>query len=510
MHRLFNTMIVFFVLLFAFSVVADEPTIVLDGEFDDWSGIKPAVSDPTGDASTPSMIDFGDVRVTSTPNYAHLFIELGNTINIQRLDGTAQLLLDCDDDQTSGKRVRNMPGVDVIVSFSPRDPEQPNRPGRGIGLRSVTYTAPEVRPDAQLDAYDIDFAFAPTYADDRVECRLKRGADLPETPPFLVGESFSFKLVYRSKHGTIADQTEIVSAELVPHDKSSESAHAADADALTRADGTDLRVLSWNAQYGAIFEKTDNFSRVIRAGQADLVLFQELSHQQNARDLQQFFKSHVDGEANWRVLYGRGGGDLRCGIVSRVPIEPVAALDMIPYPGWPDREIRAMGGLVHVNDQRVLVVSLHLKCCGRAGSEEDQKRVLEVNAIRDAVSEALENIEKPDAIILAGDFNLVGSRKPLDVLIDDFDLDDSDLAVVPTLQPDGASHITWHDSRMPFVPGRLDYMVFSNSTLSRLKSFSMDTRDLPKSLRRQYNLQRNDSLSASDHFPLIADFKFKQ
>ena len=96
--------------------------------------------------------------------------------------------------------------------------------------------------------------------------------------------------------------------------------------------------------------------------------------------------------------------------------------------------------------------------------------------------------------------------KPLETLARDLDLDGTDLSVVPTPQPDGSSHITWHDPRMPFVPGRLDYMVFSDSTLSRLGSFSFDTRDLSKSLRRQYNIRERDSLEASDHFPIVADF----
>lgn len=51
-----------------------------------------------------------------------------------------------------------------------------------------------------------------------------------------------------------------------------------------------------------------------------------------------------------------------------------------------------------------------------------------------------------DALIMGGDLNLVGSRRPLDLLERDLDLDGTSLAIVGGLQLNGRSNATWRAS----------------------------------------------------------------
>ena len=125
-------------LLFAFfaSAAAAAPPVVIDGRFDDWTTVPVAVDDPLD--APGAAVDFGTVRVTHDDRFVHLLIELGRTVNVQRLDGLIELLLDVDADAATGRTVRDMPGVDVIVELSPRDPQSTGRVGRGAGGHRAT------------------------------------------------------------------------------------------------------------------------------------------------------------------------------------------------------------------------------------------------------------------------------------------------------------------------------------------------------------------------------------
>ena len=63
----------------------------------------------------------------------------------------------------------------------------------------------------------------------------------------------------------------------------------------------------------------------------------------------------------------------------------------------------------------IVVFSVHLKCCGFVGGEEDQKRIAETRELivaLDRIRRDFPNI----GIVIAGDYNLVGSRTPVDLL----------------------------------------------------------------------------------------------
>jgi len=68
------------------------------------------------------------------------------------------------------------------------------------------------------------------------------------------------------------------------------------------------------------------------------------------------------------------------------------------------------------------------------------------------------------------------------------------------------STFTWYNEGSSFSPGRLDYVVYSNSVMSAENSYALFTNALPEDSLSLYNLQSNDVTSVADHLPVIVDF----
>ena len=114
-----------------------------------------------------------------------------------------------------------------------------------------------------------------------------------------------------------------------------------------------------------------------------------------------------------------------------------------------------------------------------------------------------------DGIVIAGDFNLVGSPDPLTLMAAELDFDGTGLKIASSLQLDGRSNVTWSDAAQPFGPGRLDYLLYSGSTLKLLGSFVLDSRDVEPRWRDTHGLDVNDTDLAADHLPIVADLMFR-
>jgi endonuclease/exonuclease/phosphatase family metal-dependent hydrolase len=477
-------------LLFSLLLVAPPPPIVIDGRFDDWSSVPVAVVDP---ADAPeAAIDFREVRVTHDDRFVHLLVDVERDVNIQHLGGTARLLLDTDGNVRTGETVGGLDGVDAVVELTPPDPEGRGRHGRGVGLRVIGVTEPR-------NPYDIGFTFGPTHAARSFEMRMDRRAVVAGLPRFLVGRRFSARLEFTDLRGDVADTTDPFTHELSPVDPVPGDQRS---DPLTRPSRADLRIVSWNVNFGGLLRRPEPFGRILRALDPDVILLQEIREDATPLQLVEFARRWVPGgraaRSGWNALIGAGGGDLRCAVVTRLDLDTSRALHVVPFPDLPQRTIRVAAAEVGQR-RRLLVLSGHLRCCGWAGSFEDRTRQVEADALRRAVLDAQRETEA-DGVIIAGDLNLVGSRRPLDLLAEGLDGDGSDLTVAEALQIDGRSNATWGDPDLPFVPGRLDFLP--------INAFLMDTRDLEPRWLERHGLRGDDTASASDHLPLVADLRW--
>jgi endonuclease/exonuclease/phosphatase family metal-dependent hydrolase len=290
-------------------------------------------------------------------------------------------------------------------------------------------------------------------------------------------------------------------------------------------------MVTWNVSDRAIIEHPQIFLRTLAALRPDVVLLDEVTESSSAEEVQRFLAPlSGDPPKPWSVVFGRAGGYQRAVVASRHKVSPVEALDRLAYAPRererlmrltpPDRQaalqqsldhgIGAVGAIVELDGRRMLMMPVDLQCCGnRTDSARDLRRQIEARTIRSAVKGVLGR-QRLDAVVIGGDLNLVGSRKPLDVLLDGLDVDGSRLAVAEALQLDGLSNMTWSRSTDLFAPGRLDYVLYSDSSLQVGRAFVYNSRTLPPRWLRHHGLDAGDSSSASDHMPLVVDVRWKR
>jgi endonuclease/exonuclease/phosphatase family metal-dependent hydrolase len=157
--------------------------------------------------------------------------------------------------------------------------------------------------------------------------------------------------------------------------------------------------------------------------------------------------------------------------------------------------LKAIRANADIDGTVVQFLSLHLRCCGGPTGEEEKQRQREAQIISSAAKSSTSS-----ASIIAGDWNLVGTKKPLDIVIA------KGFTVIQALQPDGALYATWSNITSSFTPGRLDWMLFKGKNIQSSKSFVLDSSDFDVETLTKYGLRRGDTAELSDHLPLVADF----
>ncbi len=445
--------------------------VVLDGDVDEWP---------------PSVV------MTSDQWWIYLRWKVaGPSQTLQASTEPLSLWLDLDTNPATGLRPDSPRGatrfgVDLAIEFSPMGDDGP---GRGVRL-----TGHGDDGDWELAHQEIGFSFAPTYAGEWYEGRISRaGLARVGLPAPRAGGLMTGMLVLRDSTGKILGQSEPFEAEAVASSRN-----------LPRADlrlppkpTSGIRVVSWNVLRGKPMEDAGPFARVLKVLDPDVVLVQEWNS--SPREIAAWFNASVPlEEGQWEVRTTGGWG---VAVVSRFPLEPFGHDEL--YLDGEEDAVRYAGALINTPVGYLAAASVHLKCCGSSGSDEDQQRISEAGAINRSMLEAL-TIEPVPMRIIAGDLNLVGSRPPLDVLRNGLDTDGSDLEIADARVLGDAAYITWRDDGNAFTPGRLDYAVYSGSALRQARAFVLDARVLSDRALEIAGLDKADT-DASDHLPMVID-----
>jgi endonuclease/exonuclease/phosphatase family metal-dependent hydrolase len=450
-------------------------SIVLDGKFDDW---------PAG-VSTIADADWIYFRVS---------VE-GQNKPLQSSDSTLALWVDADDSPSTGAQMPSPQvaaalGVDLDVEFSPQD-------GSGHAKPGLVAYAMENGQKVSLTKSQIEVESAPTTAAQAYEIRISRHPD-PKAAPTLArllsssGQARGmFVLIENGKVVGWSDPE----AFTLPPPKGPSS--QLDVDPPAKPAGA-VRILSFNVMKNSPEKNPGPFVRIFEVTKPDIILLQEWDT--NKATAQAWFTAMVTGDAHWNAMIGEGGDVL---IVSPYPISP-----LVPTPvtaSGEDKPVRFASAIVKTPVGDVAVGTVHLKCCGTVDSSEEQRRIAEATAVQTALTSTL-GADNAKLRVIGGDLNLVGSTAPLDKLAAGLDFDGSELAAAdPYLLGDDAQ-FTWTDDADKFPPGRLDYVLYSDSKAHVVDCFVLDTRRLgPRSLARM-GLDRTDS-AASDHLPVIVDIK---
>ena len=121
--------------------------------------------------------------------------------------------------------------------------------------------------------------------------------------------------------------------------------------------------------------------------------------------------------------------------------------------------------------------------------------------------------------VYGGDLNLVGYAQQLTTLITGDiqntatygnggspDWDDTEVTDLVSLQTDNRLAFTWNSETSRYPAGKLDFMLYSDAVTTAEKSFVLRTEIMPTARLQQYGLAQDDTESASDHYPVVADF----
>lgn len=490
-------------------IAADEP-LRLDGDRSDWTDRPVAATDPRGDSKPPAegariMLDLGEVRLAETSEALWILAEIAtHPVNPQNLPepSTLEIAIDADGSPATGAARGALEGSDLVLRWSPRG-EGVSRAGRGTMLE-ILEDSVAVLPGRSRSPrpQQLGIGVAPSSASRWIELRIPRSfkrADGEATPGVRFGEEARVIVRAIGAGGEMLDETPIATIAF------SQAAGEKVRPARALADDTasNLRVMSWNAERGALFKNPEPFAEVFRALGPDVVVLQELEGVEKAKELEAWFDERLPRPGGWRAVIG--GGSLAVAVVAPnlAPAAELAEVKRVAPNG--SRPVRVTGGVVPFGSRRVLVASVHLKCCGSIGSREDETREQEAFAIREAIRRAMEEAAKRrepiDGIVIGGDFNLVGSPHILELAAEGLDLDRSPLTAAPLYGIDGLTNLTWRDGGSEFMPGQLDFLLFSDSRLDLSDGLVID----PAAL-----LPRGSSLDGpSDHLPIVIDLRWK-
>lgn len=464
-----------FLLAGPFAALAD-PVAAVDGHLEDWAAAPPAWTDPPDDGA---RIDIGRVWVRSDSARLTLRFEIAPEINLQNGNGIT-LIVDGDGDPSTGRAVQGL-GAELSWTFGQR--------GGTIWRGGRAKSAGQA---------DIGLLQAPTVSSREFEVSLARRAT--DGTVLIPGPVVSLALV---DEGSAA-------GDRVP-DEGSIAIEVSDAPpppplpvSLERHNRDDVRVLTWNVLFDGLFKRPAPFIRVLRAVDPDVICFQEIwSH--TAQDAADQVSLALPG-ATWY------GGNTNDGlIISRYPVVEAQAID----------DAGNYWALVDLPDDRyetdLSVVSAHPPCC-----EKEKERQDELDGIaawlRELVTPGGRDLPHGTPIVVAGDMNLVGGARQVRTLVageivDEVafgpshpaDWDGTPLADAEPRHAGGRDTYTWRDARGSFAPGRLDYIIYSDSVSKLGNTFVLATEALDAATLERYGLRRGDTLDASDHLPVVAD-----
>jgi endonuclease/exonuclease/phosphatase family metal-dependent hydrolase len=454
--------------------------LTLDGQFNDW---------PASDIATIADDDFIYFRVS---------VE-GQSGPIQASRETLELWLDVDGNARTG-RVMPAPadaaglGVDLVVAYSPADPDKPGQTKPGVQVTAFDPGGAAI----PLSAAQIGLASLPTYVAPQYEVRISRHIN-PAAAPALA-QAMQAKgtgrgmFVLKDGSGRIVGWSD---PETFQKAQAAKGVPVGDSAIPGKKRGT-VRVVSYNVLKSELTKNPGTFARVFQVLDADIVLCQEWETDPTSAGA--WFTAVVTGTHPW---YARTGPDVA--IVSPYQIAPLGP-DSITYPGA-DKPVRFVAGVVKTPAGDVAVGTAHLKCCGTAGSPEDQRRLAEARAINGAMKSAMGQLSTPFRVI-GGDFNVVGTADPLGAIATGLDADGSDLMIAQPIVLGDTSMVTWADPKTDFPPGRLDYVLVGDAGAVVTDAFVLDTTHLSAKALAKMGLDHSDTL-ASDHSPVVVDIKPK-
>jgi endonuclease/exonuclease/phosphatase family metal-dependent hydrolase len=305
---------------------------------------------------------------------------------------------------------------------------------------------------------------------------------------------------------------------------------------VDRQDPADLRLVTYNVNWDSIFpdndpnnhswrahDMVDEFRRVVTALNPDIMCLQEINPSRDAQDVADILDAVIPlgGGARWQAAIGSSNV-----IVARYPLSLLS--DVTVPPGQRAQSMALVDLPNGTYDRDIYIINEHYKCCGGSGNEAKRQQQSDaiVNWMRDARTPG-ESIDLPAGTLMValGDLNIVEGPGPLNTLLtgDIFDegtygndsppdWDGSDAADGhPWHNGVGPDDYTWRNDNGSYAPGRLDYVVFTDSAATLAHRFVLNTTTMTQGDLNATGLQAFDVVPDPpgyfDHLPVVVDLR---
>ena len=450
--------------------------VVVDGRFEDWSDAAPAYAFPGADPGTDPPVVTG-LWIRSDRDRLILRVRLSAEVLLQGDSGLA-LHIDTDANPATGQSLDGL-GAECSWFFSRRE-------GRVRVLGA---------PIRVLQG-DLGLRQAPTVSASEFEVSFDRKASVAGAPLF-PGASVALALTVESGGRVVASTGGI---DVTLDDAAPPSPQAI---VLPTREPGHIRILSYNVLFDGCFERPLPFRRIVGALDPDVLSLQEL-YRHSPEETLEWIRRVLPGSEWHTAGFGQGV------ILSRFPVLAWGPLGTRRRGAW---------AILDTPQGRLALVNPHPPCCGdEAGRQEEFDAM--AAWIRDSRASGLLGPEM--AVVVAGDMNLVGDSRQLATLLEGAivdtvthglpappDADGTPLADAAPYHLSGTEAYTWRSDRSEFAPGKLDYIVYSDSVLDLARAFVLWTPELPEDTLRETGLEAEDTVLASDHLPVVADVYFR-
>ena len=465
----------FITLLFYLTCLRAAHPIVIDGLFDDWQEVPITIIDSEGDYNYD---DWAELKITNDDDFIFFKISLHSENTLLQNWNNFFLYIDADRDSLTGHPYRGL-GVELAWHFG-------NRTGQYF------------EQDGIIDLWqnDITLRQAPTVTSTEFEIAIARGSFVlsdPDSIAVIFSSFFDTGDYMPDSWGGVVyqlDTTVVGPAEPVLLEKS----------------GT--RLISYNTLNTGILEpdRQAKFQRILQALNPDIIALQEHSEWNEIGDI----ISSWFPEDTW--YQGYTFRDLV--VLSKYPIINQANLISSE---------RTMCALLQTDDPvnpNLLILNSHFSCCDNDDDRQEQVDEL-VQVLREWRLNDNGPFELPEGTPMfhVGDFNFVGYREQIETVSVGDIQDEATYGIDHPLDWDGTAitdlfsrhthkrmAYTWRSDGSSFNPGKLDYVLYTDSNLSILNHFVLNTLAMPDSVLNEWELEAEDTNEASDHLPRIVDF----
>jgi len=449
--------------------------IVIDGLFDDWQEVPVTITDPEGDYNYD---DWAELKITNDDDFIFFKISLHSEETLLQNWNNFYLYIDSDRDSLTGHPFRGI-GAELAWHF---------------GYRTGQY----FEQDGIIDLWqnDITLRQAPTVTSTEFEIAIARGS-------FVLSDPDSIAVIFSSFYDT---------GDYMP-DSWGGVVYQLDTTVVGPAapiilEKTGTRLVTYNTLNTGILEpdRQPNFQRIIQALDPDIIALQEHSEWNEIGDI----ISSWFPEDTW--YQGYTFRDLV--VLSKYPIINQANLISSE---------RTMCALLQTDDPinpYLLILNSHFSCCDNDDDRQEQVDEL-VQVLREWRLNDNGPFDLPEGTPMfhVGDFNFVGYREQIETVTagniqdegnygSDFPLDWDGTAITDLFsrQTHKRMAYTWRSDGSSFNPGKLDYVLYTDSNLSILNHFVLNTLAMPDSILNEWELEAEDTNEASDHLPRIVDF----